>query len=84
MADITYDDIVADLIQRIRSEYGVNAPLTEETDVINLEEMDSLDVINYAFWLEETYGLNFGSEIDQAITEGALVIGKTAQEIIAL
>lgn len=79
MKSLTYETIIAELIEKLRSAYGITGELSGETDVMELG-LDSLDMMNYVFFLEETYGITI--EDAKIQKNGLLVIGETAKYIL--
>lgn len=79
MSDLDYDGILSILTKRLKSEYSIKVPLDEKSDVLNLG-LDSLDVMNYLFFLEETFQVNIAD--DQIQKDGILVLENTARLIL--
>lgn len=79
MVELTYQNIVDTLIKKISSEFKVKETLSESSDVLALK-LDSLDVMSYLFFIEETYDVIIP---DEFIEDGSLlVIGRTANYIL--
>ena len=79
--EMTYDLIVKSLIDRIRNEYGVEDELNENTDVMELDAIDSLDRMNYMLFIEESFGVSIPD--DKIEPGGIFIIGKTAEFILS-
>jgi acyl carrier protein len=84
MIDISYQTIIETLIDKIKT-YDISeefsSQLSEKTDIVSSEEIDSLDTMDYIFFLEETYGITIEDEEIQE--NGLLIIGETARFIIS-
>jgi acyl carrier protein len=72
-------EIIEKLLEKVSGSYDVDGELEEHTNVATV--IDSLDTMNYIFYLEEEYGIKLSDE--QVANENVLVIGKTADMIIA-
>ena len=83
MTDTSYQTIIETLIDKIKT-YDISeeysSQLSEKTDIVSSEEIDSLDTMDYIFFLEETYGITIEDEEIQE--NGLLVIGETARYIL--
>lgn len=60
------------------NKFDVTSEVKEDTNII--EVVDSLDVMNYIFFLEEEYGLEISDE--QVAEDNILVISTTADLIL--
>lgn len=80
MSELGYESIVANLTEKLRSEFKLKADLADTTDVLNLG-LDSLDVMSYIFFIEETYDITINE--DNIEDSGLLVIGNTANYILS-
>lgn len=76
----TYESVVAELIAKLKAEYKITDELSDKTDVMELG-IDSLDMVNYIFFLEETYGVTIEDEEIQ--NGGLLVISNTVEYILS-
>jgi len=76
----TYEALVTELIAKLKSAYKITDDLSDKTDVMELG-IDSLDMMNYIFFLEETYGITIEDEKIQK--GGLLVIGETAKYVLS-
>ena len=80
MSKFTFDEIVSSLIEKIVTEYDINKKdVSVDTDVLDLD-VDSLDRMNYIFFLEEEFNLLVDE--DQIEKNGIFVIKNTAQLIL--
>ena len=73
------NEIIGKLIGKVTDSYDVEGEVDEQTNVA--EVVDSLDTMNYIFFLEEEYGVKISDE--QVADEKMLVVGKTADLIIS-
>jgi len=78
--NLTYNRIVKELIAKLKSAYKIENNLSDKTDVMELD-IDSLDMMDYIFFIEETYGIKVEDEKIQA--GGFLIIGETAKFILS-
>ncbi len=79
MEELSYEGVIAELIQKLRSKFKIKDELTEEVDVLGLG-LDSLDVMDYIFYLEETFNVKIKDE--QIQPGGLFTIGQTAKHIL--
>jgi acyl carrier protein len=81
MREISYEEVVDALIEKIQSSFDIDitGDLSAETDFMALG-LDSLDTMDYIFYLEDEYGVTI--EDEQIQTDGLLIIGETAKYII--
>ena len=81
MLNINYETIVAELIKKLKSAYKIKETLTDESDVMAFD-LDSLDTMDYLFFLEDKYGITI--EDDKIQKDGFLVVGNTAKYILKI
>jgi acyl carrier protein len=80
MSKFTFDEIVSSLIEKIVTEYNISKKdVSVDTDVLDLD-VDSLDRMNYIFFLEEEFNLSVDE--NQIEKNGIFVIKNTAQLIL--
>lgn len=84
MRDISYQKIIKELIEKLCT-YDIGkyfaSQLSEKTDIVDSEEIDSLDTMDYILFIEETYNVKI--EDDQIEKGGLLIIGETAKYILS-
>ena len=80
MQNLTYEGIVEALTEKLRSFYGITGELSDKSDAMDLG-IDSLDMMNYLFFLEQTYGITI--EDEKIVKNGVLVLGETAKYILS-
>lgn len=79
MTKHTRKDIVDTLIAKIKSDFNVNAELSDKTNLLELG-LDSLDIMSYIFYMEEQFNIAIGD--DNLEKEDFLIIGETANYIL--
>jgi acyl carrier protein len=77
---LSYNVIIQKLIEKLKTEYDIQDEITDTTDVMELG-LDSLDRMNYLFFIEDTFGISIEDEKIEA--NGIFVIGKTADYILS-
>jgi len=80
MANHTYESVVETLKTKLQTESKITKDLTDATNVLELG-LDSLDVMSYIFYIEETYDLKIDD--DKLEDNNFMIIGETANYILA-
>lgn len=71
--------ILNQIISQLQNEYRVDEEITTDTNIVEL--VDSLDIMNYIFFLEEKFNIQISDE--QVENESILVISNTIDLILS-
>lgn len=80
MENLSYETIKDQLVRYLQDKFDIKKELNDQSDVLGLG-LDSLDVMDYIFYLEETFSVMI--EDEQIQPDGLLIIGETAKYVIA-